>query len=464
MVGLMLLLAPAQLAAGEQAVLDQGKRDIALILPQLGLGGEETDALTPHKCSTREWKPADGATDPIAATWCIPEGLDKSKKYPLLITFHGDGGNGPQMAQVATRSSSSMDPVIVAGVSWQNAERSLRGGDTAGFVKQVRDMQAAIVAEYPVDPTRVFLQGFSAGCTVAEFVIEHEWKNNRDGFDIRAVFYHSKGFDPRKEYPAIPMIQTVGEKEDNFAGQDQRGYIRRFCNAARKRGLPVTYHEIPGRGHEMAPRVLQIVRDHIQAFGGPGCDLYRTARGAQEPAELLPFATPDALCAEVVALCRAEDFKGAMERAAAIEADKAIAAKDKKELKKLPKEIEKYAKEALPKLAARLDKSMKANQLPADWVVKRMRSMIAAWPDATWVKNRDYASTLEKLETEYEPGKRERERADQFAQVLALESQPEKWAEAKALCETLAARAQEDGGKSPWPGAARYRLVWWTDN
>ncbi len=281
--------------------------------------------------------------------------------------------------------------------------------------------------------------------------------------DIRAAFFSSKAFDPRKKYPPIPMVQTVGEKEDNFAGQDQRGYIRQYCCMARQAGLAVTYHEIPGRGHELAPRVIQIVRDHIQAFGGPGCDVYRNARGAQEPAEPLPFASEDALVQELIGLCRAEDWAGALKRAAEIDADKELKSKQKKEAKKFPKEMEKYAKKALPELEKKIEEAMKAEKFPPGWAVKRLKALSEAYAGESWVSNRNYGALLERLENEFEPAKREREREELFRKAEALEAEQGKWAEAKQLYEQLVKRKEEDGGASLWPKAAEYRLKWWRE-
>lgn len=279
---------------------------------------------------------------------------------------------------------------------------------------------------------------------------------------VRAAFMHSKGFDPGKQYPPIPFIQTVGEKEDNFYGRDQRGAIRQMCNSARQRGVAVTYHEIPGRGHELAPRVHQIVRDHIQAFGGPGCDVYKAARGAQEAPEPLPFTGGDAYVNELIELCRADNFAGALKRAEQIDADKEIKSKDKREAKKFPKEIEKYARKALPELEQRIEQAMKEQKLPPPWAVRRMRALLQAYADQSWVTSRKYTELLQRLDTGFEPAAREREREQLYLRAQGLETDSAQRGEARKLYEELAARAAEDGGASVWPSAAAYRLLWWT--
>lgn len=450
--------------ANKQNVTERGARDAALILPQLGLGGEDTDALSPLKCTNKDWKPADEeSVDPIEAVWCVPDGVDEKQQLPLLITFHGDGGNAKGQANSVRRVSTKEDPVFVASVGWQNKARSLRGGDIAGFVKQVREMMTAIAEEYSIDSDRIFMHGFSAGSTVTEFFLVEEWEKNPERMNIRAAFFSSKGFDPRKTYPPIPLIQTVGEKEDNFYGQDQRGGIRRMCNMARKAGMCVTYHEIPGRGHELAPRVMQIIRDHIQAFGGPGCDVYRTARGEQEPPETLPFESEDPYVKELIALCRADNWKGALERLQEIDDNDDLKSKEKRAAKKFPKEMEKYAKKALPDLEERIETAMEAELFPPRWVVKRMQALCEAYAEESWVSNRSYGELLNKLENEFEPAKREKEREDMYIRAEALEKEAGKWGEAKTLYEQLLKRKDEDYGVSAWPKAAEYRLKWWTD-
>lgn len=168
-------LAAQDAETNKARVTQRGAADTALVLPQLGLGGEATDTMAAHKYTTRDWKPAAG-DDPIDAVWCIPDGADKSRKLPLLVSFHGDGGNARGQAGSVARASTKEDPVFVASVGWQNSARSLRGGTIEGFVDQVREMIADIGKEFAIDENRVFLQGFSAGVTVAEWYIAQEWE------------------------------------------------------------------------------------------------------------------------------------------------------------------------------------------------------------------------------------------------------------------------------------------------
>jgi predicted esterase len=456
--GIAISAATAQDKQSDNAkhIAERGKLDIALIRPQLSLGGDD-DKIVSLKFATETWKPNDEAEDPIEATWCIPNGYDKTKKYPLLLTFHGDGGTGPNMAKAVSKSSAKEVPLIVAGVSWQNGKRSLRGGGIEGFVGQINDMLAALKVKYPFDESRMFVSGFSAGVTVAEWLVTHQWENSPDEFQWRAVFFHSKGFDSRKTYPPIPYIVTVGENEESF--HRQLTFVRTVCNRGRQKGMDLSYHEIPCAGHELPVLVHKIVRDHIAAFVGKGCDLYRRARGDQEPPDALPFESEDTYVKELIALCNANDWAGALARAEEIKNDKAIKTKFKKDAKKFPKVMEKAAKKILPDLGERLEKAIEDEVFPQGWVVARLKGMTAAWPNETWVKNRNYGELLSKLETDFEPAKRERQREALFLEARELEESD--FAAAKAKYEELAARKDEDNGKSLWPGAAAYRLKWW---
>ena len=96
---------------------------------------------------------------------CVPADYDKSKTYPLFIALHGGGENievfKPQWTSdrlkkeyiVAYLQSSQI--VSMTGFSWtEDAELSK---------KEIRKAYEKITQDYPVDPSRVIVGGFSSG-------------------------------------------------------------------------------------------------------------------------------------------------------------------------------------------------------------------------------------------------------------------------------------------------------------
>jgi len=95
----------------------------------------------------------------------VPEGFDKGKTYPLFIALHGGGENidvfKPQWTSdllkrefiVAYPQSGQI--VSMTGYSWTE--------DIELSKKEIREAYEKLLADYPVDPSRVIVGGFSSG-------------------------------------------------------------------------------------------------------------------------------------------------------------------------------------------------------------------------------------------------------------------------------------------------------------
>jgi predicted esterase len=95
----------------------------------------------------------------------VPEGFDKSNAYPLFIALHGGGENidvfKPQWTSdllkngfiVAYPQSSQI--VSMTGYSWTE--------DIEMTKKEIRKAYEKVLQDFPVDPSRVIVGGFSSG-------------------------------------------------------------------------------------------------------------------------------------------------------------------------------------------------------------------------------------------------------------------------------------------------------------
>ncbi len=211
----------------------------------------------------------------------VPAGYNGTRLYPLVIGFHGDGGNG-----AGYRASFAIEAQGQAAASaifaWPNGTNNNNGhsfdqdhspptpnADVAFFDA----MNAAIAATYCVDPKRVYAHGMSGG---AYFVNQlGRWR----GSALRAVAPQSGGgpfgngsadFDPQTGTLklGVPVAAFIVHGTSDGAvglaeGQKSLDYWRRANKSAAGQAAttpspcqkqnggtkPVVFCAIPGMGH-----------------------------------------------------------------------------------------------------------------------------------------------------------------------------------------------------------------------
>jgi len=464
--------APDAAANPGQKFLDRFAKDRARFEPQIGLGGDDGGKVESTKNTLTECKIELEGCEKLTGYFSVPDGLDTSRKPALMFTFHGNGDPGKGRVINVSRISTARDPVITIGLQYQQLKEDGKGwfnGPTLAKGEQILDAARWLVdkaiKDHSVDPERVFVSGFSWGTSWAGQLVAREWQQNPQGFRYRALFLYSSAANlgSRKTMPPVPVIATVGEDETAVLGSvNVVESVRQFCNIYRSYGACVQYHEIPKMGHQVNGRCHQITRDAINELGGPGAVAYDNGAGPKPTP--LPFAaSTDGYVNEVVGLCRDDRWKDAIDRVNAIEKDKSISRDAKKAVKDFDREIEKVAKLELTRIEKVLEDCLKNEVMPNPLEVRRIKAIADTFAAANWVKNRKFSETLARLDGDFPPLVREREREALMKSAWATEAEEGKRAEAKGLFEKLAARAQEDGGKSVWPAAAKYRLTWWID-
>lgn len=101
----------------------------------------------------------------------VPEGLDPALPVPLVLNFHGLGSNaGEQEVYADMIAKAAEEGFITAagqgtGNSWNAGQVCCAPANQEGIddVQFVRDMVAAISAEYCIDPARIYATGMSNG-------------------------------------------------------------------------------------------------------------------------------------------------------------------------------------------------------------------------------------------------------------------------------------------------------------
>jgi polyhydroxybutyrate depolymerase len=101
----------------------------------------------------------------------VPESIDPTQATPLVLNFHGLGSNAAaQEAYAAMAAKAAEEGFITAagqgtGNSWNTGQVCCAPANQEGVddVQFVRDMVAAISAEYCIDPARIYATGMSNG-------------------------------------------------------------------------------------------------------------------------------------------------------------------------------------------------------------------------------------------------------------------------------------------------------------
>lgn len=134
---------------------------------------ESFEAFKRH--NEKKWEEAQESAQPKLEV-LVPEDFDKSKKYPLFIALHGGGENigafKPQWTSdllkkefiVAYPQSSQV--VSMTGYSWTE--------DIELTKKEIRQAYKKILTDFPVNPSRVIVGGFSSGGVASLEVILDE--------------------------------------------------------------------------------------------------------------------------------------------------------------------------------------------------------------------------------------------------------------------------------------------------
>ncbi|MEK7467999.1 MAG: hypothetical protein AAB074_11340 [Planctomycetota bacterium] len=455
-------------------VRDRAATDAAKFLPQSRLGGGEANPVVKGPSDFSELNIEEPGCEKMTGYLSLPKNLDKSKRYALMFVFHGNGDRGKGRVGVLAQITTERDPVIVIGVQYQELQADGTGkmglptlAKPDVVIKGCRWLLEKTMREQPVDPDRVFVGGFSWGTAWSSGWAVDWWKEDPATFPFRALFLYSSGGAGKKEtMPPIPTFCTVGELETEKAGNfEVLPAVRHYANVLANWGLPVLYHEIPKMGHDVNFRCLQITRDAINDLGGPGSLPYPPASGvaAPQPEPLVLSKSEDKYVKEVTALLAQDRWPDAVARIAEIELDRKVTLADKKAVLALRTELQKFAQAELPRLDKLLADAAKTEAVPSPFQLRRQKALLEAYAKWPWAQKKQYAETVARFTDDYPPVARERDREKAMRDAWALE-QSGKRDEAKPLYAALAAREGEDGGRSDWPRAAKFRLSWWFES
>jgi predicted esterase len=172
----------------------------------------------------------------------VPEKVSASKPAPLIVLLHGSGRDGNSLVE-KWRDLASAEGIILAGPDASNSSGWSFPADGPAFL---HDLVEDLKTKYPVDPSRVYLFGHSAGAVFALFMsmMESEY--------FAATAIHAGGFRQPSEYEAIkdlkrkiPIAIWVGTRDPFFP----LGSVRQTRDALAAQGVEIQLNEMPGHDH-----------------------------------------------------------------------------------------------------------------------------------------------------------------------------------------------------------------------
>jgi len=142
----------------------------------------------------------------------LPPGYDRSKRYPLIMTFHGRGGNG-SYCQHWRAGSESRRPCILVGPTNPEPNQKSWWADESGEL--ILAALRATMRDYAVDPWRVYAEGFSMGGGAATFWTQ-TWPDRFAAIGAQA-FGTSRSARHRtgsaENMRLVPAFLVVGDKD-----------------------------------------------------------------------------------------------------------------------------------------------------------------------------------------------------------------------------------------------------------
>lgn len=164
-------------------------------------GGGGQQETTSKVNVTSETLDVEGTTR--AYTLGVPKSYDQARAYPLVLVFHGDGGDGPGMRKAHPIDVYSGDDAIIAwptGIDqgWNIYEPSSTNKD----MKFVDALVAALSAKLKIDAKRVFGVGYSSGGYLINQIA-----CRKNGF-LRGIVVHAGGAPNEPDDPAAGTWPT----------------------------------------------------------------------------------------------------------------------------------------------------------------------------------------------------------------------------------------------------------------
>ncbi len=214
-------------------------------------------------------------------TLAVPVTYDSSKKYPLVVSLHGDGGDGAGMqASTPYEVTSKQDAIVVYPNGQDKGWDLYTAIDSNADLQFLQQLVPAVAAKYNVDTSRVLGFGYSSGAFMVNQVackIDGLFRaiapneggapaddpdgNSRTCVDGKAVgVFVFHGEADKTVDIGSGVFETQFWAERNGCGSDEGDDIdpspckrKPNCNAS----APVTFCKIPNQDHVVWSRAVE---------------------------------------------------------------------------------------------------------------------------------------------------------------------------------------------------------------
>jgi len=183
----------------------------------------------------------------------VPNRYTPQRRAPLLVLFHGAGGNARHALAPFVRDADRCGVILLAPESrerstWDVIDSGTLGPDVA-FVDRALEV---VFARYAVDPDRIAVGGFSDGASYALTLgLLH-------GDLFRKVLAFSPGFSAASRIVGRPRIFVAHGTRDEVLPIEHCS--RRVVPSLRRAGLDVEYREFEGP-HVVPPELVRVAFD-----------------------------------------------------------------------------------------------------------------------------------------------------------------------------------------------------------
>ncbi|MBI4618381.1 MAG: dienelactone hydrolase family protein [Planctomycetes bacterium] len=186
----------------------------------------------------------------------VPSGYDPERAAPLVLSLHGQGGNGGWAVDLLDEEAERRG-YLVAGPS---ADPSKGLGFSSYGVELVIAVLADMKAKYHVDPDRVYLDGVSMGGH-ATFALAGLCADRFAAMVSRcgaATTFFGLGYSAESQLH-VPAYLLAGEKD----GMVPPEHVTRSARELEDHGVPVILRVIPNKGHVDFPEENGAVFDWL---------------------------------------------------------------------------------------------------------------------------------------------------------------------------------------------------------
>jgi predicted esterase len=178
----------------------------------------------------------------------VPGGDPPKKGWPVLLALHGNGGSGMDVFPLFADFAAREGVVLIAptfGTYPYPAEQLV--------APPLDKLLATVGKDYPLNPFGAVVYGFSAGGEAAT-LFAGLYPNRVAGVTVEAA----PEIHPPPSNRGLPYNILYGENDE------VRPYAAASVNRVQQLGYPLNYEVVPGAGHEITQRGLDLAMDMVR--------------------------------------------------------------------------------------------------------------------------------------------------------------------------------------------------------